>query len=125
MRYLLDTTLLIDHARGRPGAVDLVASLFDEPNDLYICDVVVAEALTGGSDLERDAINAMIHAIEYLSTPPQAAAWAAGSRRARGAGPRSLGDALIAGLATVTGAAVVTRNPRDFEAQGVAVLGYE
>ncbi len=29
MRYLLDTTLLIDHSKGRPGVADLVASLFE------------------------------------------------------------------------------------------------
>ena len=34
MRYLLDTTLLIDHAKGRAGAVALVKRLFSEPNDL-------------------------------------------------------------------------------------------
>ena len=45
MRYLLDTTLLIDHYHGRRGAVELVRELFSEPNDLYVCDAVVAEAL--------------------------------------------------------------------------------
>ena len=44
MRYLLDTTLLIDHANGRPSAVALVRSLFSEPNDLLVCDAVVTEA---------------------------------------------------------------------------------
>ena len=46
MRYLLDTTTLIDHAMGRHGAPEVIARLFSEPNDLYTCDVVVAEALS-------------------------------------------------------------------------------
>ncbi len=37
---------------------------------------------------------------------------------------RSLADAIIAGVARDLEATVVTRNPRDFEAQGVPVLAY-
>ena len=126
MRYLLDTTLLIDHAKGRPSAEALVRTLFENPNDLYICDIVVAEALSGGSDFERGGINALMRAVEYVSIPPEAAAWAGASRQARRAiGPRSLADALIGGLAWSMHAIVVTRNPKDFERQGVPVLAYE
>ena len=46
----MDSTVLIDHAQGLPAAVDLVRSLFSEPNDLLICDVVVTEALEGPDD---------------------------------------------------------------------------
>jgi predicted nucleic acid-binding protein len=126
MRYLLDTTLLIDHAKGRPSAVELTASLFAEPHDLYVCDVIVAEALSSGDQVERGGINAMLRALEYLSVPPEAAAWAADSRRSRRAtGPRSLADAVIGGLAWLMEATVVTRNARHFEAQGVPTLTYE
>jgi predicted nucleic acid-binding protein len=126
MRFVLDTTVLIDHAKGRPGALEVVASLFAEPNDLYVCDVVVAEALSSGDELERGAINALVRAVEYVATPPDAAVWAADSRRARRAtGARSLADALIGGVASSLQATVVTRNPGDFEAQGVPVLAYE
>jgi predicted nucleic acid-binding protein len=125
MRYVLDTTVLIDHSKGRSGVADLLASLFAETSDLYTCDIVVTEALTGGDDAQRATIRALVRALEYVSTPPDAAAWAADSRRRRGAfGPRSLGDAIIAGVAWVNDAIVVTRNPRAFEVQGVRVLGY-
>jgi predicted nucleic acid-binding protein len=125
MRYILDTTLLIDHSKGRPGVEDLVASLFAESSDLCVCDVVVAEALSGGDAIQRATIESLIRALEYVSTPPDAAVWAADSRRQRKAsGPRSLADAIIAGVAWFNDATVVTRNPRDFEIQGVRVLGY-
>lgn len=126
MRYVLDTTLLIDHSKGRPGVADLIASLFAESSDIYTCDIVVAEALTGGDDIQRATIESLIRALEYVSTSPDAAVWAADSRRRRGAfGPRSLADAIIAAVAWSNDAIVVTRNPRDFEGQGVRVLGYE
>jgi predicted nucleic acid-binding protein len=126
MRYLLDTTVLIDHNRGKPSAVELVRSLFSEPNDLMVCDAVVAEALSGGPDREIIALRVMIDALEYVATHPDAAQWAGESRRRlRRTGTHRLGDAIIAGVAWFNDAVVVTRNPHDFEVQGVRVLGYE
>ena len=125
MRYLLDTTVLIDHAKGRPGVAELVASLFEATADLYTCDVIVAEATSGGDDLERGAVRSLIRALEYVCTHPDAAAWAGDSRhRRRATGPRSLADSIIAGVAWEMDAIVVTRNAKDFEVQGVRVLGY-
>ena len=125
MRYLLDTTVLIDHAQGRAGAHELLRRLFDETDDLLVCDVVVTEALSKGPDEEMLVIGALIRSLEYVSTHPDAARWGGESRRQRRAtGPRSLADAIIAGVATTMDAIVVTRNPRDFEVQGVRVLGY-
>jgi predicted nucleic acid-binding protein len=126
MRYLLDSTLFIDLAVGRPGVAELVESLFSEPNDLYTCDVIVAEALTGGTEDERSRIAGLIRVLEYVSTSPDAATWAAESRRRRGAtSGRSLGDAIVAGVAWSLDATVVTRNPTDFETQGIPVLAYD
>jgi predicted nucleic acid-binding protein len=125
MRYLLDTTVLIDHASGWPEAAEVVRELFSGPNDLLVCDVAVAEALSRGGDAEVETVRALIDALEYVATHPDAARWAGESRRrlAR-TSPRRLGDALIAGVAWHSDATVVTRNPQDFEVQGVRVLGY-
>lgn len=125
MRLLLDTTVLIDHASGWPGAADLVRELFSEPNDLLVCDAVVAEALSKGTDDEMAGIAALIDALEYVATHPDAARWAGASRRRlRHSSAHRLGDALIAGVAWYHDAIVVTRNPQDFAIQGVRVLGY-
>ena len=126
MPYVLDTTLLIDHAADRPGAVALVRRLFEETADVYTCDAVVAEACSRGTDEELAAIATMIQALEYVATHPDAARWAGETRRVRGrTSPRTLGDALIAGVAWSLGATVVTRNPDDFVRMGVPVLAYE
>ena len=126
MRYVLDTTLLADHVNGDPRAIEMLNRLFSEPHELYTCDVVVCESLSVGSEDERAAVGALIDALEYVATDPRAARWAAESRReahGRG-GKRGVGDALIAGVATHIGATVVTRNVRDFERQGIAILPY-
>jgi len=125
MRYLLDTTVLIDHAAGWPEAISVVQKLFGEPHDLLVCDAVVAEALSKGGEREVAAIGKLIDALEFVSTHPEASRWAGASRRRlRRTSPRRLGDALIAGVAWFNDATVVTRNPQDFEIQGVRVLGY-
>ena len=126
MRYLLDTTLVVDHAHGFPAAMTLLARLYEEGAELYTCDVVTCEALSGGTDEHLAAVAAVLEPLEYVSTSPRAARWAAESRlrRHRAGGKLGLGDALIAGVAADLGAAVVTRNRPDFERQGIEVLSY-
>jgi predicted nucleic acid-binding protein len=124
-RYLLDTTVLIDHAIGRFGATDLIERLLGETGDLFTCDAVVTEALSNGSPEELALIENVINVTEYVSTTPDAARWAAAFRRTRGRTSRRwLGDAIVAGVAWSLDAVIVTRNPRDFEGQGVGVLAY-
>lgn len=126
MSYLLDTTILLDFAHGRQTAIDLVDRLFSESTMLYTCDVVTCEALSGGDERERRVIGGVLDALEFVALTPDGARWAAEARRAGRAAPgaRSLADALIAASAWSLGATIVTRNPRDFERQGVPVLRY-
>jgi predicted nucleic acid-binding protein len=83
--YLLDTTVLIDYATGRPSATALLDRLFADGGGLWTCDVIVCEALSGGTPHQRREIGILIGALEYVSTHADAARWAGGSRRARGA----------------------------------------
>lgn len=125
MKYLLDTTLLIDHVHGRPEALALVEWLFSQTNDLYTCEVIVAEALSRGDAAEVAAITALIDVLEYISTSPDAARRAGDDRRRRNVTSyRSLPDAIIAGVAWSLDLTVVTRNARDFEKLSVPVLAY-
>jgi predicted nucleic acid-binding protein len=125
MPYLLDTTVLVDHALGAFDVSRLLLDLLGETGEIYLCDAVVAEALSKGSDAERASIEGLILAFEYVATSPDAARWAGESRRTRGQlSSRRFADALIGGVAWSLGASVVTRNPRDFESQGVPVLAY-
>ena len=125
MRYLIDTTLLIAVANGIPAARTVFAALFEEAHDLYTCDAVTTEALSGGSDEQLLYIRSLLDALEYISTAPEAARHAAETRRRRGqTSHRTLGDALIGGIAWFHDATVITRNPDDFIAQGIPVLTY-
>jgi hypothetical protein len=126
VRYLLDSTLLIDHANGDAPAAALLGRLFAEGHELYTCDVVTCETLSRGTDEDRRHLRTLLDALEYVATSPEAARWAGESRRERHltGGRRALADALIAGTAHTLGATVVTRNRPDFERQGIGVLTY-
>jgi predicted nucleic acid-binding protein len=126
MRYLLDTTLLIDHVNGYEPASSVLRRLYDEGGELFTCDVVVCEALSGGSDEQRAILGRLLSPLDYVATDPEAARAAGAARleRHRAGGRLGLGDALIAAVARGLGATVVTRNRPDFERQGAAVLAY-
>jgi predicted nucleic acid-binding protein len=112
VRFLLDSTLIIDHANGDEAAIALLMKLFEEGHELFTCDVVTCEALSKGEPDELRHVGVLLDALEYVSTPPSAARAAGESRRARhvGGNHRSLGDALVGALARELDATVVTRN---------------
>lgn len=126
MRYLLDTTLLVDHVNGHEPAMALLNRLYEEAADLFTCDVVVCEALSGGDDEHRRMVSRLVSALDYVATDPDAARAAGAARleRRRAGGKLGLGDALIAAVARGVDATVVTRNRPDFERQGASVLAY-
>ncbi|MGH2483987.1 MAG: type II toxin-antitoxin system VapC family toxin [Candidatus Limnocylindria bacterium] len=126
MRYLLDSTLLIDHANRDLGASEMLESLHSGPHELYICDVVTCEVLSQGDASHLRHLRLLLVALEYVATTPDAARWAASSRLSRHhkGGKLGLGDALIAAVAADLGATLVTRNRPDFERQGIEVLTY-
>lgn len=126
MRYLLDSTLLIDHANRDPDANMTLAGLFEEGHELFTCDIVTAEVLSWNRTEDLRHLTVLLDSLEYVSTTPTAARWAAESRRKRhgSGGTRALGDAIIAGVAVDLDATIVTRNATDFIRQGVPVLEY-
>ena len=126
MRYLLDTTLIVDHAHGYEPAMALLHRLYEEGAELFTCDVIVCEALSGGTDDHRRVISRLLDPLDFVATDPAAARAAGDARLARheAGGKLGLGDALIAAVARGLDATIVTRNRPDFERQGASVLAY-
>jgi predicted nucleic acid-binding protein len=126
VRYLLDTTFVIDHLRGDPVAVAKLASIVENGDEAFVCDVVACEAWAGAHhDWDRDLVG-LLQFLEFVQAGPdqarRAGRWRADARR-RG-WTLSAPDALIAATAHAVNAAVLTRNLRDFALTSVRVESY-
>lgn len=126
MRYLLDTTFVIDHLRGDPVAVARLARLVDNGDEPFVCDVVACEAWSGAHDDDDHDLVALLRFVEFVPAGPEqarrAGRWRADARR-RG-WQLSAPDALIAASAESLDAAVLTRNVRDFALTQARVESY-
>jgi predicted nucleic acid-binding protein len=126
VRYLLDTTFVIDHLRGDPDARRRLVQIAERGDEPFVCDVVACEAWTGAhDDTDRDLLG-LLQFIEFVQAGPEqarrAGRWRADARR-RG-GTLSAPDALIAASADALDATVLTRNLRDFALTPVPVEAY-
>jgi predicted nucleic acid-binding protein len=126
MRYLLDSSFAIDYLRGEPAAIDRFELLFEEGDDACVNDVVVCEVVTGAPSPGDPRLDAFLRALEFIQPGPETAItagrWRADARRA--GRTINVPDALIAATAHATGAVVLTRNLRDFEAAPARVAAY-
>jgi predicted nucleic acid-binding protein len=125
MKYLLDTTFVIDHLRGDREAVARFARIVDNGDEPFVCDVVACEAWTGAHDTDPGLVG-LLRFVEFVQAGPvqaqHAGRWRADARK-RG-WTLSATDALIAATANAIGAAVLTRNVRDFALTPVTVERY-
>lgn len=116
MRYLIDTTFVIDHLRGDPAARATMARLVERGDQLFVNEVVVAEAWAGAHTDDDPNVEAFLQFIEFvqpaLAHARSARRWRA-EARTRG-WTLSMTDALIAAAAEALDARLLTRNLRDF-----------
>jgi toxin FitB len=130
LKYALDTNVLSELRRNRPHGGVLAWSKQQRPRDIVVPAVVVGEIQQG---LERTRpsdprkaleIEAWLnHAIETFSFVPADEAVFQEQARLR-ARHKTLQyeDGLIAATASVHGLAVATRNLKDFEGLGIALV---
>ena len=126
MRLLLDSTFVIDHLRGVPAAVNGMAEILANGDEPFVTEVVVCEVRAGLRAEDERFLVALLEPVEFIQPGPAHALTAGRWRaelRARGR-TLSLADALIATAAESLGAAVLTRNVRDFAVTPVLVRTY-
>lgn len=126
MRYVLDSTFLIDHLRSDVAALARLDAMYSSGDDPIVTGVSVAEVWAGRRPDEEAAIDEFLRYLEYVHPGPSTARLAGEWRaRARESG-RSLDtpDALIAAVAFDLDGVVLTRNVRDFDLTPVRVETY-
>lgn len=64
---LIDTTIAVDHLRGEPAAVELLASLVDDGEDLAASELVRFELLAGTRDKEVRALEEFCSALQWAN----------------------------------------------------------
>lgn len=120
---LLDTTVLIDLLRGRPGAtarLHAVRSAGDQP---YACVINVEEVVRGLRASEVGAARSLLDGLRIVGLGA-AEGWRAGEwRRSFAAQGATLtqADCLVAAAAVSIGGRLATGNPRDFPMAGLLV----
>ncbi len=126
MILVLDSTFLIDHLRGDPAAILRWRRMFDAGDEPVATEIVVCEVRAGLRATDERRLAALLEPVEFvqpgLETAMQAGRWRAEVRTA--GRTLSLGDALIAAAAHALGAAVLTRNVRDFALTPVQLETY-
>ncbi len=126
MRLLVDSSFVIDFLAGDPGANARWQRAFEDGDEPVVTEIVVCEVRAGLRQDEEPVLRAFLEPVEFVQPGPEAAIVAGAWRReTRSAGRSlSLADALIAAAAHSTGAAVLTRNVRDFALTPVRVETY-
>ena len=123
-KYILDTTLLIDHLRGRKGAAELVDTLALNNHRLGVCCVSIVELYSGLGWGELAAAGDLTDNMEYYEVSREAAKEAGRYRYefARRGTTLSATDTLIAATAIAEGAILITANTRDFPMEEIEIL---
>lgn len=122
-RFIVDTTVLIDLSKLMAGADRQIDDLIDAGAELGMCAVNVAEFFTGIPPEQVPRWHSLMSKFHYWDISEEAAARAGAYRyalRRRGL-VLSLPDALIAGVAAMREATVLTDNLRHFRLLGLPV----
>jgi predicted nucleic acid-binding protein len=120
---LLDTTVIIDLLRGRPGALRRLNALRGSGDSPHVCAINVEETVRGLVPSERETARALFRGLRVIPLT-EVEGWRAGEwRRTYASRGRTLAqaDCLIAAAAVTIGARLATGNPRDFPMTEVVV----
>lgn len=127
MRYLLDSSALIEWLNGRPQAVSLLAELVETGHTLAVNAVTVAEVYSGLGPDELEATDNLVGNLDYWDVDLDTARLAGAYRYrfAREGRPLSLADVVMAATAIRRDAVLITGNVRDFPMADVVIQRIE
>jgi predicted nucleic acid-binding protein len=121
---LLDTTVLIDLVRGRPGTTRRLQELRRAGDVPHACSINVEEVVRGvRPGEERDAADRLLDGLEITPLGREQGRRAGRWRRQYAEQGRTLSqaDCLIAAAALSVGGRLATGNPKDFPMSELSV----
>lgn len=123
MAILLDTTVVIDLLRGRPGASERLRGLRAAGDQAFVSPITVEETVRGLLPDEEGAARRLFSGLRVAPLGSREG-WLAGEWRrfhaARGV-TLTQADCLVAAAAVSVGGRLATGNPRHFPMDGVSV----
>ena len=117
MRLVLDTSVLIDHLRGRPrAAVEVIPAAIARGDELWSSYVVRAELLSGMRAAEEAATRELLRLITWVDVDESVseAAGALGRRYLSSHSGIDVADLIVAALAQHLDAELKTTNVKHF-----------
>jgi len=116
MRFVCDTSVLIDHLRDDERALRLLVERAEAGHELWGVTVTRAEVMAGMRSSERRATRALLESLRWIDVDIELADLAGSlARRYRRSHPGiELPDYMIAAGAEVLGARLLTANVRHF-----------
>lgn len=126
MTLVVDSSFVIDHLLGDPAAEARWRRMFEEGEQPFVTEIVVCEVRAGLREQDVPDLRAFLRPIEFVQPGPDSAMQAGAWRYIAHLRGRhlSLADSLIAAAAESVGAAVLTRNVRDFALTPVRIEIY-
>jgi predicted nucleic acid-binding protein len=123
---VLDSSFVIDHLRGEPGAAGYWRRVFEMGDEPIATEIMVCEVRAGLRAADEAQLWRFLEPVEFIQPAADAAMQAGRWRSELRAEGRtlSLADALIAAAAHALDAAVLTRNVHDFALAPVRVETY-
>ena len=126
-KYLLDTTVLIDHLHGRREVIDLVRSLALNGHHLGVCCINIGELYAGLSPTQLSPAEQLVDGLDFYDVSRDVAKQAGHYRYdfARRGTTLTIADALIGATAIAESATLITANVRDFPMDELQLLAYQ
>jgi tRNA(fMet)-specific endonuclease VapC len=123
-RYIIDTDTLIDFAKDREPTRSRLLRLIEEGADLGVCEVNVSEFYTALDDKRLPEWDRLFGTLSYWPVTLTAARLAGVNRYAlaRAGQTVTIADTLVAAVALLERATVLTSNSADYPMPEVATL---
>jgi len=124
VKYLVDTSTMIDFGRGIEPISSRLLALMDGPDEIGVCPVVVAEFYSGTPPERAPEADALFESLSYWGIAREDALQAGRYRFSFAHQGVQLGvpDALIAAVARANDATVISGNLKDFPMTDIQVV---
>lgn len=115
-KYLLDTTAIIDHLKGRREVTSFLERLGEQEEVVGCCCINITETYAGMLEHEREKTAMFIQGLFYFETTSEIAKLAGElkNRYARDGITLAVSDVTVAAIAITNNLILVTSNPKHY-----------